>query len=176
MPLSLTNPWVILSLLAILAVCCVGTYVRGKDDMAAWYTKQELAQAKLDLKNGQKNTGIADAASDKFEQQKPQIVERVRERTREIIIPPDADPFVPVWFVRMSHRLSRDEPLVDPYPGESDAALSRTRLSGTRQMLTGWAEKYETCRRAVDAVRELKPVLPPPPVEEKSFLEKLNPF
>jgi len=150
-------------------------YNRGKDDQANYQLKVDFAQAQKDLEDGQKNNDRANTAGQNFENQKPQIVERVRERTREIIIPPDADPFVPVWFVRMQHRLSRDEPLVDPYPGESDAALSRTRLSGTREMLTGWAQKYDTCRAAVDGIRELKPVLPPPP-PEPSFFDKLNPF
>lgn len=151
------------------------SYSRGKDDQANYQLKVDLAQARKDLKAGQKNTNIANTAGANFEAQKPIILTQVRERVEWKDIPPDADPFLPVWFVRMQHNLASNEPQRDPYPGEPDGALSTTRLSRAREVLTSWAVQYETCRKAVDSIRELKPVLPAPP-EEKSFFQKLDIF
>jgi len=137
-----------------------------------------LVQAQKDLADHKKNDEIADKAGKGFENEKPKIVTRVeyRDRTRDIVIPPDADPFVPVWFVRMFNDIASVEPPADAYPGQPDGAPSRTRLSGTRAVLKAWAIKYETCRAQVDAIRELNPVLPSPPEKRPAFLERINPF
>lgn len=176
-PLSLFNPWVLLGIGGALIASNTAThflsYASGKDDQIAYQTTADLAQARLDLKTAEELAKKGDEAGRKFEDAKPQIVREVRERTREIVIPPDADPFVPVWFVRMFDRLASGDPTADTYPGQSDSAASRTRLSGTRPVLEGWVSKYETCRAQIVAIGELKPVLPQPPKDERTFLERI---
>ena len=144
-------------------------YTHGVSVQEARQTKAELVQARKDFVDWKKNEDKANAASTKFEEQKPQIIREVHERTRTITIPPDADPLVPVWFVRMFDRLASKDPSADAYPGEPDGSASRIRLSGTKPVLENWVEKYETCRAQVDAIRELKPVLPQPVEESKSL-------
>lgn len=174
------NPYVMLGAAGawLLSIAVTGwlMYARGHDDMRNAQTEANFAQAQRDLADHKENDKIADTAGKKFEDAKPQIVTQVQYRDRNIIIPPDADPFVPVWFVRMFNDIASVEPPPDPYPGQSDSSPSRTRLSGTRAVLKAWAIKYETCRKQVDSIRELKAVLPTPPQEESGFFEKLNPF
>jgi hypothetical protein len=176
----LPNPYVLLGaagawLLSIVA-CGWLMYARGHDDMRNAYTEAQLVQTQKDLKDHKRNDTIADNAGKKFEDAKPQIITQVQYRDRNIVIPPDADPFVPVWFVRMFNDIASVERPADPYPGLDDGAPSRTRLSGTRSVLKSWAIKYETCRKQIDSIRELNPVLPSPPQEQKGLLEHLNPF
>lgn len=168
------NPYVILGTagtwLASLALCFWLAYARGHDDMRNAQTEANFAQAKTDLANHKKNDQIADKAGKGFENAKPQIVTQVQYRDRNIIIPPDADPFVPVWYVRMFNDIASVEPPADAYPGQPDSAPSRTRLSGTRAVLKAWAIKYETCRKQVDSIRELNAVLPTPIEQSKPTL------
>lgn len=175
------NPWVILGAgvawLASLALCGWLFYARGHDDMRNAYTEARAAQLEKDLSDHKKNDLIADKAGKKFEDAKPKIITQVQYRDRNINIPPDSDPFVPVWFVRMFNDIASVEPPSDSYPGQPDSAPSRTRLSGTRAVLKAWAIKYETCRAQIDGIRELNAVLPSPaPPEKPSFLDRINPF
>lgn len=175
------NPWVILGavLFWLVTVGGVGylTYERGKDDQISYQAKADLKQARQDLADHKKNDAIANTAGKKFEDAKPKIINQVQYRDRNIVIPADSDPFVPVWFVRMFDDIASVEPPADAYPGQPDSAPSRTRLSGTRVVLKAWAVKYETCRGQIDAIRELNPVLPiPPSADQPSLLERLNPF
>lgn len=149
-------------------------YKRGHDDMRNAYTEAQVVVLKKDLNDAKKNGKIADDAGKKFENAKPQIVREVRDRTNTIIIPPDADPFLPVWTVRMFDRLASGDRTADTYPGEPDGAPSRTRLSGIKPVLEAWVEKYEVCRAQVDGTRELNPVLPRPPREPNFFDRLLN--
>lgn len=174
------NPWIILGAVLFLLAAVSGAYWLGDNHGTfverAAQTAANLAQAKKDLADHQKNDQIADKAGREFEDAKPQIIKEVHDRVQTIRIPPDADPFLPVWFVRMFDRLASEDPTADPYPGQSDSAPSGVRLSGTRPVLTKWVEKYETCRRQVDGTYELKPVLPAPPVQEEGFFGRNNPF
>jgi hypothetical protein len=151
-------------------------YEHGIAIQEARDAKADLAQAQQDLKDHKKNDAIADKAGKDFEDAKPKIRTKVEYRDREIHIPPDADPFVPVWFVRMFNDIASVEPPADAYPGQSDSAPSRTRLSGTRAVLKAWAIKYETCRKQVDSIRELNAVLPTPPSDKPDLFTRLNPF
>ncbi len=151
-------------------------YEHGIAIQEARDAKADLDQARKDLDDHKKNDAIADKAGKGFEDAKPKIVTQVQYRDRDIVIPPDSDPFVPVWFVRMFNDIASVEPPSDAYPGQPDSAPSRTRLSGTRVVLKSWAIKYETCRKQVDSIRELNAVLPTPPAKQPSFLDRINPF
>jgi hypothetical protein len=174
------NPWVILggvgAWLASLVLCGWLMYARGHDDMRNAQTEANFAQAQKDLNDHKKNDAIADKAGKGFEDAKPKIITQVQYRDRNTNIPSDADPFVPVWFVRMFNDIASVEPPADAYPGQPDSAPSRTRLSGTRAVLKAWAIKYETCRAQIDGIRELKPVLPTPAEDQKSVFDHINPF
>lgn len=149
-------------------------YEHGQAIQEARDTKAALTEARQDLADHKANDKIADDAGKKFEDVKPQIVTQVQYRDHDIVIPPDSDPFVPVWFVRMFDDIASVQPPADPYPGQPDGSPSGVRLSETRPVLKGWATKYETCRKAIDGIRELNPVLPTPPHEEKSLIDKLG--
>lgn len=168
-------PIALASMLAVTGGVSTWTYYHGKFVAGAEQTEANLVQARKDFKVTLDLAKRANDAGQKFEEQKPLITERILERTKTIVIPADADPFVPVWFVRMFNDLASIESPDDPYPGQSDGAPSRTRLSGTRPVLTAWVAKYETCRSQIDAIRELNPVLPLPKAEPGLF-DKLNPF
>tara|TARA_R110000868_G_scaffold92457_1_gene256589 strand:- start:186 stop:722 length:537 start_codon:yes stop_codon:yes gene_type:complete len=178
--MSLLNPWVILSLVGFFLVSTVGTgalmYMRGKDDMKAVYTEQELGKANKALVAAHKNNAIGKKAGDDHEQQKVVIHEKTREIYRSVTIPPDADPLLPVWFVRLLNRASSRNTADDPYPGQPDSDPSTIRLSEAGRMLSdGWADKYYVCRKQIEDIGKLNPVLPPPP-PSTSFFDKLNPF
>src|SRR5690348_9014114 len=104
-PWPMFNPYIILGAVAFWLATVGGasffSYERGKDDQAAYQTKVDLAQAQKDLADHKKNDVIANNAGRKFEDAKPRVVTQVQYRDHNIIIPPDADPFVPIWFVRM---------------------------------------------------------------------------
>lgn len=175
------NPYVVIGgivgWLASIALTGWLMYARGHDDMRNAYTEQQLASANQRLADAGKNNKIADDAGKKFEDAKPRIITQIQYRTREIVIPPDADPFMPVWFVRMWDRVASGSSAADPYPGLDAGAASDVRLSEVRTVLERWAGKYETCQLQIDSIRQLKPVLPPPPATEKpSVFEQLNPF
>lgn len=177
--MSPTQIKIAIVLLAFIAYSGIGgwmLYTRGKDDQKNWQTQQDLLQAQRDLKEAQDLTKKANQAGKDFEDAKPQIATQVRWRTNTIVVPPDADPLLPIWFVRMFDRLASEDPSADPYPGEPAGGSSRTRLSGARPVLESWVTKYETCRTAIKQIRELEPVLPLPPQDERGFLNKLNPF
>ena len=180
MPLSLLNPWVILSLVGFFLVSTVGTgalmYMRGKDDMKAVYTEQELGKANKALVVAQKNNAIANAAGAQHETQVQVIRERGRDIIRTVTIPPDADPFMPVWFVRLWDRFASRSLTGDAYPGKPDGDPSDVRLSEARTMLGQWADQYYACRQQVIDASKLKPVLPRPVEEPRGFFSKLNPF
>jgi hypothetical protein len=150
-------------------------YEHGLAIQEARQTKAELVQERQERKDDATNIAKAQQVGGHFEEQKPQIIHEVQTRTQTITIPPDADPFVPVWFVRMFDRLASADSGADTYPGQSAGDPSRTRLSGVKPVLEGWVTKYETCRKQIVAIGELKPVLPKPP-EEDGVLDKLNPF
>jgi hypothetical protein len=176
----LPNPYVILGAVLFLLASVGGAFWLGDNHGTfverAAQTQANLDQALKDLNDHKKNDLIAAKAGQGFENEKPQIITRVQYRDRDIIIPPDADPFVPVWFVRMFNDIASVEPPSDAYPGQPDSAPSRTRLSGTRAVLKAWAIKYETCRAQIDGIRELKPVLPTPADEKPSLFHQINPF
>lgn len=163
------NPWAILGTaaawLASLVLCGWLMYARGHDDMRNAYTVQQLDTANQRLADAGKNNKIADDAGKKFEDEKPKIVTQIQWRTREIVIPPDADPLMPVWFVRMWDRVASGSSAADPYPGLDAGAASDVRLSEVRTVLERWAGKYETAQLQIDSIRKLKPVLPPPTEE-----------
>lgn len=169
-------PLTLLGFLLVTAGTTFWGYEHGVAIQEARDEKAQNVQLRKDLEDHKINDAKANEAGKKFENEKPQIVTQVqyRDRTRDVFIPPDADPFVPIWFVRMFNDLARVEPPDDPYPGQSPDAPSRTRLSGTRPVLRAWVIKYETCRKQIDDIRELKPILPPPPQQEKTLLDKLG--
>lgn len=148
-------------------------YQHGVSVQEAKQTKEELKQSRKDFDDFQKNANKADAASGKFEAAKPVIVHDVKTRTEYVNIPPDADPLMPVWFERMLDRLSSGDARFDASPGEPDGGPGAFRLSASKPLLEGWVTKYETCRAELGAIRELKPVLPPPE-KEGTFLERLG--
>ena len=180
MPLSLLNPWVILSLVGFFLLSTAGTgtlmYIRGRDDMKAAYTEQQLTAANKALVDAGKNNQIADKAGKDHEVQIQIIHDKGRDIVNTIRIPPDADPLLPIWFVRLWDRFASRSLTADAYSGKSDSDPSDVRLSEARTMLGKWADEYYACRQQVIDTGKLNPVLPPPPAEAKSFFSKLNPF
>ena len=150
-------------------------YEHGIAIQEARQTKAELIQERQERRDDAANIAKAQQAGGQFEEAKPQIIREVQTRTQTITIPPDADPFVPVWFVRMFDRLASADPGADTYPGEPAGGPSRTHLSGIKPVLEQWVTSWETCRAQLRTARELKPVMPKAP-EERSFFDKLNPF
>jgi hypothetical protein len=146
-------------------------YQHGRAIEKSELVSVENKKLEQDAKDHATNDKIANDAGRSFEQAKPIIVTQVRDRIREVRVPPDADPVLPVWFERMFDRLAAGNTVADAYPGEPDSAPSRLRLSGVQPVLTAWVIKYETCRKQVDDIRELNPVLPAPPKEGRGFLD-----
>lgn len=180
MSLSLLNPWVILGLVAafLLSNASTGTllYIRGKDDQIAYQNTVELKKANKALADAGKNQKIADAAGVQHEKEVQIIHERGRDIIHTVNIPPDADPFVPVWFVRLFDRLASRSLTADAYPGQPENNTSDIRLSEVRIVLGQWADKYYTCQKQIIDINQLNPVLPPPPEEKPDFLHRINPF
>lgn len=169
-------PIALLGALAVTGGASFWAYEHGQAVAEARQTKADFAQYRQDQEVLiPKLLEKAGKASQDFEAAKPKIITQVQWRTRDVQIPADADPFVPVWFVRMFDRLASEDPAADTYPGEPAGAPSRTRLSGTKPVLEAWVGKYETCRKQIDSIRELNPMLPQP-IEEKSLFDRLNPF
>jgi hypothetical protein len=148
----------------------------GKFVERAAHTEQQLAQANRSLADSQKNQETADKAGAEHEQHVQIVRERTREIVRTVTIPPDADPFVPVWFVRLYDRLASRAVNADPYPGQSEGDPSDVRLSETRPLLARASDEYFACRKQIEDIVALKPVLPPPAAPERGFLERLTPF
>lgn len=176
----LPNPYVILGTagawLLSLALCGWLMYARGHDDMRNAYTEQQLTQANRNLANAGKNNGIAHAADTNHQQEVQIIHDKGRDIYHSVIVPPDADPLLPVWFVRLFDRFASRSITGDPYPGQSDSAASDVRLSEARTMLGRWADDYYTCRQQVIDTGKLNPVLPAPPEDKRNIFDKLNPF
>lgn len=174
------NPWVILGAVGFLLLSVTGAWFLGDSHGTfverAAQTAANLEQAKRDLADHKKNDQIADKAGKDFEDAKPQIRERIIERTNTVQVPPDADPHMPVWFVRLWDRLATGDAASDAYPGQSPSAASDVRLSEVREKLTAWVEKYELAGRQIDGARELKPVLPKVEEPPQSLIDRINPF
>ncbi len=181
------NPWVMLGAagawLASLVVCGWLMYARGHDDMRNAQTETALASTKTALKNSQARQGDGQAAAKEHDDHEQAILnafQHIRTGPAAVVIRPDTDPFVPVWFVRMHDRAASGYPGGDPYPGKSDADASTIRLSQALAMLV---TNYEGCQvnrsRLLDVIHlePVLPALPPPTVEVKpSFLDRINPF
>lgn len=183
MPLSLLDPKVLLSLIVgLLIYSGIGgylVYARGRDDMKAAYTEQQLATANLNIHDLQTNQASAAKAGADHEQN----VQTVHDTTREIIhtvqIPAAADPFLPVGFVRLFDRAASRSIVGDPYPGKSDGDPSDVKVSEAASLLAGeggWADQFYSCRQQVADIVKLKPVMPAPAASKPGLLDSLNPF
>jgi hypothetical protein len=151
-------------------------YIRGKDDMKAAYTEQQLTAANKALVDAGKNNQIANKAGQDHETQVQIIREKGRDIIHTVVVPPDADPLLPIWFVRLWDRFASRSLTADAYPGKSDSDPSDVRLSEARTMLGKWADEYYACRQQVIDTGKLNPVLPPPQAEKKGLFDRLNPF
>jgi hypothetical protein len=179
------NPWIILGFVGFLLLSVGGAswlaYDRGRDDMRNAQTETALASTKQALTNSQKRQGDGATAAKEHDDHEQAILDafrHIRTGPAAVVIRPDTDPFVPVWFVRMHDRAASGYPSGDPYPGKSDADASDIRLSQALAMLV---TNYEGCQvnrsRLLDVIH-LEPVLPalPPATEKPSLLERINPF
>lgn len=151
-------------------------YNHGVAVQEARQTKVELQQANKALADATANNKIANEAGQQHEQGVKVVHDTTREIVRTVTIPPDADPYLPVWFVRLFDRFASRTLTGDPYPGKSDSAPSDVRLSEARTMLGRWADEYYVCRQQVIDIGKLNPVLPPPPEDRRGLFDKLNPF
>jgi len=175
----LPNPYVILGAVAFFLVSISGTYflayTSGKDDMQAHYTAQELARANAALKISQEQANRAADAGVQHDAQAQVVRNTTREIIRTVTIPPDADPYLPVGFVRLFDRSASRSISGDPYPGKSDGDPSDVRVSEAATLLArGWADEFYRCRKQVEDTAALKPVLPSPPPPERGFFERLG--
>jgi hypothetical protein len=184
----LPNPYVILAVVAFFIIS-MGTegilaYNRGKDDMKAAYTSQQLDIANKNLKLAQTQTAVAAAAGVQHDDHVTKVNVDTSAIARQMQgflanLPHDqnSDPFVPVWFVRMHDRAAGRQVTADPYPGQSDSAPSDVRLSEAVAMLNTNYGKCEVNRKTIDDIIALKPVLPDPVAPpSQSFLNRINPF
>lgn len=176
------NPWVILGVVGVFILSIGGAswlaYDRGRDDMKAAYTEQQLAKANAQIRETVTNTGIQHKADTDHQVGVQVVHDTTREIIHTVTLPAAADPFLPVGFVRLFDRAASRDAAADPYPGKSDAEPSDVRVSQAASLLVGdWADKYYICKKQVDDTRSLNPVLPQPPAEiHKSFWERISPF
>ena len=137
-PLSLFNPWVLLSIGGALIASNTAThflsYSSGVDDTRAAQTKYELNQANLTIA-GMK---AAQAKSDKEGQEHDTRIVTNTNTTRiierSVQVPANAG-FVPVWLVRLWDRGASGNPAADPYPGQPDDAPSDITMSEAGKLL-----------------------------------------
>lgn len=181
MTLSLLDPRVLLGLL-VSSLLLVGVtfwfaYERGGDDVKAAFTAQALVQANKALADSQKAAARAAQAAQDHDNREAQVIHDTRTILKTVTIPPDTDPFVPVWFVRLHDRAASRWAGGDPYPGKSDGDPSDVRLSQAVAMLATNYEGCEVNRSRLLDIEALHPVMPrqPAPVPQ-SMLDRLNPF
>lgn len=178
----LPNPYLILGVVLafLLSNATVGylMYERGKDDMKAAYTEQQLEQANKNLKDATTNNKIANDAGLDHEGKVQTIHDQTTIIHDTVHIPASADVFLPVGFVRMFDRAASRNPAADPYPGKSDGDPSDVKVSEAQSLLNdNWADQYYACRQQVIDTAKLNPVLPAPPDAKQSGLfDHLNPF
>lgn len=179
MPSWLNPYWPLIKMgliLTFISVVSWLSYARGRDDNENYHNKVTLAATQKELRDAQRNDNIADHAGKEHAQSVQVVHDTTREIVRTVTVPADADPFMPVWFVRLWDRLATQSPSADPYPGKLENASSDTRLSEVKSMLAAWEDKYYVCQKQVDDTNELNPVLPSPPEEDKGIFHNLNPF
>jgi len=177
---SLLNPWVILGLVATLLLTNVATggllYMRGRDDMKSAYTLQQLKTANATIAGMKTKQEGADKAGEKHDGN----VQIVRSTTREIVrtvqIPADADPYLPVGFVRLWDRAASRNIGADPYPGKSDGDPSDVRVSEAGRLLAGtnFAACEENRTQLADLIAYLR--ADREPAAKPSWLDRINPF
>lgn len=174
------NPWVLLAFVGVLFASNAATgtllYMRGRDDTVAAYTKQELREANAKLSAKAVNDKKADDAGVKHEKDKEDIHVVTRTIRESVVVPPDRDPFVPVWFVRLLDRAAVRSATADPAPSQSAGDPSDVRLSEVGDVLTSQADDYYQCRKQVENIVSLEPVLPAPPEQKEGFFGRINPF
>lgn len=152
-------------------------YEHGKFIQKAEYTDQQLTQANANLKSSEAQAKTASAAGADHETKVQVVHDTTRTIVQTVQIPADADPFLPVGFVRLFDRSASRDISADPYPGKSDGDPSDVRVSEAATLLAkDWANNYYTCQRQISDIVALHPVLPPAPEAEHSLIERLNPF
>lgn len=146
----LPNPWVILGALIFLLVSVGGTgvlaYERGRDDMKASYTAQQLNQANVNIAEMKKRDADSAKAGASQDVQVQTVHDTTREIVRTVTIPADADPFLPVGFVRLFDRSASRSSGADSYPGKSDGDASNVRVSEAASLLATDFDACETNR------------------------------
>lgn len=184
MPLSLLNPWVILGLLAtlLLSNAATGTllYMRGRDDMIAAYTKQELGKANATIRDMKAKDAKAAKAGEDHDRHQGAARKATRQIADSVDIPPVADPYLPVGFVRMFDRAASRNIGADPYPGKSDGDPSDVRVSEAASLLNyNFGEVCEANRvQLTDLIDYLKADRAPEkkPSWLQSALDAVDPF
>lgn len=144
--IGMPNPWVILGVvlffLASISGASLLAYSRGKDDMKAAYTTQELAGANKKIAAMEAEGREADKAGGQHDGKKTEVRNETRIIERTVTITPDSDPYMPVWFVRLFDRAAGRNIGSDPYPGKSDGERSDVRLSEVKSVLV---RNFEAC-------------------------------
>lgn len=182
MTLSLFDPRVLLGLVVAFLISNSVTggllYFRGRDDMKAFYTTQELANANKALARTKGTQDRATQAAQDHNNHETQVIHDTRTILKTVTIPPDSDPFVPVWFVRLHDRSASRWAGGDPYPGKSDGEPSDVRLSQAIAMLAANYEGCEVNRSRITDIIAIKPVMPAVPTvaPERGLLDRINPF
>lgn len=151
-------------------------YQRGHDDMRNAVTEQALAATTAELKKTEAKVNRAAAAGADHDKRETQVIHDTRTILKTVTIPPDSDPYVPVWFVRLHDRSASRWAGGDPYPGKSDGDPSDVRLSQAVAMLAANYESCEVNRGRLTDIIDLKPVMPAQPeAPPRDFLDRINP-
>ncbi len=175
----LANPYVILGALCawLLSTAATGwlMYNRGSDDQRNAQTVQQLAQANANIESMKRKDAAAALAGEKHDEHIHTVQNTTREIVRTVTIPPAADPFLPVGFVRLFDRAASRQLGADPYPGKSDGDPSDVKVSEAAGLLADNFGEAEACRvQLTDLISYLKADRTPAP--NPSLFEHLNPF
>lgn len=176
----LPNPYVILGVVAFYIASVLGVgglmYMRGRDDMKAAYTAQQLAQANTTIEGMKHKQAVSDTAGEVHDQHTNTVRETTREIVKTVTIPADADPFLPVGFVRLFDRAASRNIGADPYPGKSDGDPSDVRVSEAGSLLAGtdFARCEENRVQLSDLIAYLK--ADRAPEKMPGWLDNINPF
>lgn len=175
------NPYVILGTagawLASIILCGWLMYARGHDDMRNAVTEQQLTQANSNITGMKANDAKAAKAGEDHDVKTQTVHDTTREIVRTVTIPADADPYLPVGFVRLFDRSASRSIGADPYPGKSDGDASDVRVSEAASLLVGDFDKCETNRvQLADLIAYVRSEQTPTPAPKPSWLDSLNPF
>jgi hypothetical protein len=149
-------------------------YEHGIAIQEARQTKTELAQANANIADMKRKDEAAAKAGESHDANVRVVRDTTREIVRTVTIPPVADVYLPVGFVRMFDRAASRSIGADPYPGKSDGDPSDVKVSEAQSLLaSNYGDVCEANRtQLADLIAYLKNDRPP--AEKSTWLERLG--